>query len=208
MLKVNGIVSPKFKRYIIYNCLSNIVCGIETTMSTYSMYTASGFVSEKEIDIYSILSNMIMKDSIGQIAFIPVIPIMTSLSKYGDLKPLKFLGINIGIFEISTLIEHSTPLVSSYLFIPVAGIANIGKIIGLTGLSSFNIGMINKISKDNIIEMSSKISISSTITFGIGSMIGLSIIKLIPNYEIRLGMIIPLSILRYWLIKQSVKGLI
>lgn len=210
MFKVNGIISPFFKRYLVYNSISNFICGIETTMSTHSMFTASGVIDNNNVDIYSILFNMTVKDMIGQFACIPAIPLIASISKYGDMKPLKYLGINIAIFEVSTIIEHITPLIRSELFIPIAGLANIGKTVGLTGISSFNIGMINKISSDgkNIMEISSKISSISTASFAFGSMIGLGVVKFIPCYEVRLGLLFPMGLLRYWLSMKAVEGLI
>lgn len=199
-------ISPHFKRYIIYNSLSNFICGVETTMSTHSMFTATGL----NADTYSILFNMTMKDIVGQFASIPAIPLITSMSRYGDIKPLKYLGINIAIFEIATIIEYTTPLLPKEFFIPIAGIANIGKTVGLTGMSSFNVSMINRLSSDgkNIMEINSKVSSISMVSFAFGSMIGLGVVKIIPNYEARLAMLLPMGLLRYWLTKKAVEKLI
>ena len=90
MLKVSGLVSPFFKRYVVYNSIANFICGIETTMSTHSMFSASGIVNNN-VDVYAILFNMTIKDIVGQFACIPAIPLISTMSKYGDVKPLKYL---------------------------------------------------------------------------------------------------------------------
>lgn len=200
--------SKHFKQYLVYNSLSSLVCGIETTMSTHSMFKASGVVDN--VDMYSVLFNMTMKDVIGQLAIIPVFPLINKMSKYGDTKPLRYLGINIGIYEISTIIEHCTPMLSSSLFIYVAGVANIGKTVGLVGSSSFNVSMISKLSDDgkNIMELNSKISTMSTIAFAVGNVIGLGIVKTVPCYETRLCLLPFMGGLRYWFSLKSIKGLV
>lgn len=207
MFKVSGLTSPLFKRYLCYTSLSSFICGIETTMSTHSMFTASGTINNENIDTYSILFNMTMKDIVGQFASIPL---LTKMSRYGDKNPLKFLAMNIGIYEIATIVEHCTPLISSNFFIPLAGIANIGKTVGITGSSSFNVSMINKLSLDgkNIMEINSKVSSIGMVSYALGSVVGLVIVKFIPSYETRLCMLPFFGITRYWLSMRSVKGLI
>lgn len=207
MFKVTGKVSHVFNRYLTYTSLSSFISGIESTMSTHSMFEASGNFNKDRVDTYAILFNMTMKDIVGQFASMPL---LTKMGKYGDKNPLKFQGMNIAIYEISTIIEHCTPLLSSVLFIPVAGIANIGKTVGLTGSSSFNVGMINRLSlcKTNIMELNSKVSSIGMISFSLGTLVGLGIIKFIPSYEMRLGLLPFFGIIRYFLSTKAINGLL
>lgn len=204
ILKISGNISPHFKEFLFYKCLSDVVCGVETILSTHSMFDASGVGNS---DVLSVLVNLSSKDIIGQIASLPII---NKLSKMGDQTPIKHLGFSIAIFEISNFVEHLTPLLPTILFIPVAAFANIGKNIGFTGTGSFNANLINKISlsKDNISEIYSKITSFSTISFSFGMMIGIFLVKIIPCYYTRLGLLVPLSILRFSLLAKSVKGIL
>lgn len=203
------ILKNKVRHYIFYNCLSNFICGVETTMSTHCMFKASTVVDCNNIDTYSIIYNITMKDFFGQMFLIPAFPFITKVSKYGDKNPLKFLGLNIILFEISTLIEHCTPIFSQSSFIFAASIANIGKTISLTGYSSFNVNVINKLcNKDNVMELNSKISTLSTISYAFGTVAGLGIVKMIPCFETRLMMLPLFGVFRYYITIKSVKGII
>lgn len=202
------MLSSKVKRYCFYNSISNFICGVETTMSTHSMFYASNYIEHDNIDVYSILYNITIKDFIGQSFLIPIYPVMSKFSKYGDKEPLKFLGLNIGIFEFSTILEHCTILISESLFIPAASIANIGKTISLTGQSSFNIKVINKISNNDVIENNTKISTISTVSFGFGTIFGLAIVKMIPCYNTRLCLLPLFGLARYYITLKSVKDII
>lgn len=202
MLKIRGKISPHFRNFLIYNSLSNFICGIETTMSTHSMFVASG---SENADAYSILVNMSIKDIVGQFASVPVI---SSISKMSDKNPVKYLALNLGIFEVSNLLEHLTPLVSDY-FIPIAGLANVGKTAGLTGLCSFNVSMISKLSLDgkNVAEINSKVASVSNVAFSIGTLVGLGVVKLLPDFHIRLCLLFPISLLRFYFSLKAIKGL-
>lgn len=210
MFKIGGSNNSKFTRYLFYNSINNFICGIETTLSTYSMMNASGLVNSNNIDVYTMLFNMTLKDMVGQFACIPAIPLIAKISKYGDLHPKRYLAINVFFVEASTILEYITPIVPSSLFIPFAGIANIGKTVGLTGGSAFSVAMINHMSKNgkNIMEMSSKITAISTVTFSLGSVVGLGVIKFIPCYYTRLVLLLPMGYLRFLCSKKAVKGLI
>lgn len=203
-LKVTGLVAPSFNHFILYNSLSSIICGIESILSTHSMLKGSGVGNE---DLLSILINLSSKDILGQLISIPII---TKFSKIGDQNPTKHLQVSIGVFEVSNILENLTPLVPGYCFIPLAGIANIGKNIGFTGIGGFNSNMINKLSidKDNITEIYSKVTAISTISFSLGMILGLCTVKLIPCYYTRLGLLPIFGLLRYYCSLKSVEQLI
>lgn len=203
-LKVSGQISPSFNHYLFYNSLSNVICGVETVMSSHSMLEASGVGNE---DVLSILINLSCKDVAGQIISIPII---AKFSKLGDSNPKKHLAISTAIFETSNILENLTPLVPGFCFIPLASVANIGKNISFTGTGSFNANMINKLStdKNNIAEIYSKVTAISTVSFSLGMIAGLCVVKLIPCYYTRLTMLLPLGIARYYCSIRSVKYLI
>lgn len=203
-IRISGTVNKSYKKFIIYNSLSNIICGIETTLSSYSMLKASGVGNE---EVLSVFINLYSKDIIGQIFSAPII---SKFSKIGDKNPKQHLYINSFIFSASNILEHLTPLLSSFYFIPVAALANIGKNIGFTGISSFNINMINKlsISKDNITEIYSKITTLSSINFSLGMILGICIVKIIPCYYTRLSLLPFLGISKYYLTLKSTKEIL
>ena len=202
-LKVSGRILPSFNHFLFYNSISSAICGIETIISSHSMLKASGVGNE---EVLAVLINLSCKDIAGQIFSIPII---NRFSKIGDSNPKKYLAISTAIFEISNIIEHLTPLVSSFYFIPLAALANIGKNVSFTGTGGFNSNMINKLSidKDNISEIYSKVTSISTISFSFGMILGLCIVKIIPCFYARLSLLPILGITRYYFSIKSIKHL-
>ena len=206
MFKVSGEISRHYYKYLIYSSATNIICGFESTVSSYSMLYASG-VGDETVALASISLNLISKDILGQIISVSFI---NKASKYGDKTPSKYIRNNVILFELSNFLECCTPLFTNSMFIPMATIGNIGKNIGFTGFGSFNANVISKLSinKDNITELYSKITIVNSLSYSFGMSLGLIFVNLVPDLETRL-FVLPISgILRYMFIKKSIDGII
>lgn len=203
MLKVTRSVS---QHYHIFNSIGNIFAGIESTISTSSMLESSGMCKENVV-LSTVSINLIGKDIIGQLMSAPII---NKLSKTSDCAPMKNMKINIALFEFSTLLECLTPFFPVSYFLLLASVGNIGKNVSFVGIGAFNYSIINKLStsENNIAELYSKVTIISSLSYSVGMIIGLGIIKYIPCYYTRLGLLPFLGISRYMCIKKSVEGLI
>lgn len=206
LFKIDGNVSPHYKKFLINTCLSNVVCGIESVMSTYSMLDATG-VGKDVASLSAISLNLIGKDIVGQIFSVPV---TTLTSNYGDKNPINYTKFNVVIYSISNMLEFLTPLFPKSCFILVAATGNIGKNIGYNGFGAFTANAINKVSidKTNISEIHSKITSSIQLSYSFGMMLGLGVVNLIPCYYTRMCFLPILGCLRYYFMTNSIKGLL
>lgn len=209
MFKISGKVSPMFGNYIFYTSLCNVISGVESVLSSYSMLDATGVgkYGEEAVSLAAVSLNLMGKDIVGQIVSVPV---TAMVSKMGDKDPVKYAKLNVFIFGTSTLLEYITPLVPSQYFILLAASGNIGKNIAFNGLGAFNANAINNISidKTNISELYSKITSVVQLSYSFGMILGLTIIKYIPCYYTRMGLLPFLSIGRYLCMINSIKGII
>ena len=154
MFKISGKVSPMFGNYIFYTSLCNVISGVESVLSSYSMLDATGVgkYGEEAVSLAAVSLNLMGKDIVGQIVSVPV---TAMVSKMGDKDPVKYAKLNVFIFGTSTLLEYVTPLLPSQYFILLAASGNIGKNIAFNGLGAFNANAINNLSidKTNISEL-------------------------------------------------------
>lgn len=182
--------------------MSNFISGIQSVLSTHSMLGALN-MGDSERDLISVSVNLIGKDVIGQMASIPI---LSKISKVGDSDSKSYLKLNVLIYEVSNFIECSTPVFGPNYFMLLGALGNIGKNIGFTGFGSFNAKLINMISldKDNICELYSKITVASTISYSLGMVFGLAIVKLIPCHYTRLSLLPFLGFIKYNFLVQSV----
>lgn len=201
-------VSKSYYKFLCYNSMANFLCGIQSTLTSYSMLDASG-VGREHVELTTVSLNLVGKDIFGQICSVPVIQ---SISKLGSKKPIKHMKISLLIYELSVFVECMTPLLPTSSFIVVATMGNIGKNIGFTTMGSFNSHIITQLStcenKNNIIELHSKIASISTVSFSVGMAAGLVFIKYLPTVEHRLAVLPFLSLSRYILLKKSVENIL
>jgi len=105
--------------------------------------------------------------------------------------------------------ECATPLLPISMFIPIAGIANVGKNIAATGMGAVNARVIQKLAEDNNIgEIYAKISILNTLGSTIGMAIGLLIAARVPDHSMRLGLMPFFTVFRIYSYNKAVDELI
>ena len=104
LLKINGRVSPHYKNFLIYTSLSNCICGIESTLSSYSMLDAAGVgkIGEHAVPLAAVSLNLVGKDILGQVLSVPITALV---SQYGDRNPVKYTRFNVLTFELSKRIS-------------------------------------------------------------------------------------------------------
>ena len=88
------------------------------------------------------------------------------MGQKADKDPSKFIKYSMAFQQSAIFIECATPLLPISTFIPVAGLANIGKNIAFTGIGAVNAKIITKLAEeDNIGEIYAKISVLNLDTY-------------------------------------------
>jgi len=206
---LNGKVVKKYKKYLFWQCINNSICGIEAVISTHSMYGALNNADNTQNIQNSLTFNMIGKEIIGNLASLPLVNV---ISKMGDKKINKFVFVNVSIFELSTIVECSTSLINNCFFIPMASLGIIGKGVSFIGMGALNAKVISKIieetdDKNNMCELHSKNSSLVTVSFSVGMIFGLALVKIIPCPQTRICLIPALGCIRYYSTIKSVEDI-
>jgi len=191
-----------YPKYLAWSFISNTMSSMESVLGTHSMLSVVG----KESTELAVSFNYIGKDLFGQIGGLWY---MYRMGGESDKNPKRFIKKTMFTQQASIFLECATPLLPSSLFIPIAGLANIGKNISFTGLGSINAKVIQHMdSRKNVGEMYAKITTINTIASTIGMMIGLGITAYVPDHGTRLCIIPFITVLRLWTYKRSIKNLI
>lgn len=203
----------KLYKYIFFSSINNIINGIEVSFSTNILYSA--LFSDYNNEINSSINKIIIKDIAGSILGIPII---YPLSKLGDKNSSKFVLYNSMLFEISIFIDFMVKFFPDN-FILLSSSSNILKSSYYVGYSSINMKISNFIfdeikktnveyqdnNENNICQISSIKTVISTISFSLGSLIGIYLIYILPDTNSRLFLIIPFGLIRYYNSRKMVK---
>ena len=111
------------------------------------------------------------------------------MGEKADKDTKKFVKYSMAFQQASVFMECATPILPISTFIPVAGLANIGKNIAATGIGAVNAKIIATLAEDNNVgEIYAKISVLNTLGSTIGMGLGLAIAAHTPrsHYEIRI----------------------
>lgn len=197
----SGKVHKKYGQYVGWSCLSNIIVSTESVLSTHSMLSVVGQASTE----LTLSVNYIGKDIVGQLGGLWYI---NRNGKQADINSTKFLNSSLFIQQSSNMIECATPFLPIPLFIPIAGLANIGKNISFTGIGAINARIIQTLAhEDNIGEIYAKISVLNTLGSSIGMGLGLCLVAYIPDHSTRMCLMPFLTIARVYTYKKAVKDL-
>ena len=111
--------------------------------------------------------------------------------------------------QTSVFMECATPMLPISTFIPVAGLANVGKNIAFTGIGAVNAKIIATLAEDNNVgEIYAKISVLNTLGSTIGMGLGLVIAAHIPDHTTRLGLMPILTMIRIYSYNKAIEDLI
>lgn len=195
-----GKVHKNYGRYVYWSLLSNAIGSMEGVLSTHSMLSVVG----KESNELVISVNYIGKDIVGQLGGLWYI---NKMAQKSDEDPKAFAKYSILFEQTSNFLECATPLLPTLIFIPTAGIANIGKNISAIGIGAVNAKIIQKLAKENNIgEIYSKIGVLNTIGSSIGMGFGLILTCVIPCHTTRLCIIPILAYIRYYCYQTAIEG--
>lgn len=179
------IETVKYIKFISAIIANGILSGTSSSISTHEMFSV--------ISNENLTNNFIGKDILGQLGLLFATgEIAKKESKY-------ILKSSLIIYEVSNLVECCTPFFSETYFIPIASIANIGKNVGFISLGAFNSEVISKLSidKTNIPQIYSKVAVISSVSFSLGMALGLYSIKIFPEHNSRIQLVMFLGVLRY-----------
>ena len=197
-----GKVHKKYGQYVGWSCLSNIIVSMESVLSTHSMLSVVGHTSNE----LTLSVNYIGKDIIGQLGGLYYI---NKIGKKADQDSSNFLKHSLLIQQSAVFLECATPLLPLPVFIPLAGIANIGKNISFTGIGAINAKIIQKLAEDNNVgEIYAKITILNTLGSTLGMGMGLCIAFYIPDHSTRLCLIPFLTAARIYTFNKAVQNII
>ena len=171
-----GKVHKNYGKYVGWSCLSNVVISIESVLSTHSMLS---LVGQTNSDL-TLSINYIGKDIVGQLGGLWY---MNKIGQKVDKESSKFINYSIFFQQSAVIMECATPLLPIDMFIPIAGIANIGEIYA-------------------------KISILNTLGSTIGMAIGLVITARVPDHSMRLCLMPFFTAFRIYSYNKAVNELI
>lgn len=202
MFKVSGVVNINYFTFLKWYCLNNVLCGIEGVFATHNMFGALNVNN----DAFNFSANYIGKDILGQLCGLTLI---NKFSKYGDKDTKKYIIINSLIYEFASLMESCTPLIDQQYFLFVGIFGNIGRNISFNAFGALKMKAMKDLSSDNnVTEMYTKINVASTVSYSLGMIVGLGLIKFIPCHMTRIGMLPIIGMLRYFTLRKSLDFII
>jgi hypothetical protein len=193
-------VHPKYNHFAKWSMVSTCISSIESVCSTHCLLNC---VSDQPSP-FAVSYTYLTKDVIGQFGGLYVIH---KYSQHIDKNITKFSVINNILFQSCIILECATPMIIPEAFIPITVLSSIGRNISMVFFGAMNARCIQHLAIDkNIGELYSHIGILNTFASSIGMTIGLGVIWLIPDHEIRLFCVIPFLFLgRMWAYRNMIK---
>lgn len=202
LLLPSGKYSGNYVKYLKWSFLSNVIVSMQSAMSTHSMLDV---LTDDMGGGYKTI-NYVGKDIIGQVGALCYI---SNMGEKSDKEPEKFLLYSNVIQQTSFLMVSCTPLLSSTVFLPIAGLSNVFSNISFTGYGAVNAKCIQSISEDNNIgEIYSKLTAVNTTASSIGLSLGVGLCIFIPDHESRLVLLPILGVLRIYTYNKAIENII
>jgi hypothetical protein len=171
-------------KYILWNGITTCIQSMNTTLASGSILAKLNAVGNMSLMLYNYLG----RDACGQAGGAAY-----SYYKGGNIKnnPQGHGGHANSMIIGATFIESAVsylPLSGKLMFAPLV-VANVGKNIGWIGAGAVNTHYMSNISKDNIAEMYTRMSVANSFGATIGTMAGLGLTRYtIGNPVLGLGL--------------------
>jgi hypothetical protein len=165
-------------RYVRNCAVYNFIAAAEMTITTHSMLEA--VVPPDQRDILNVTYNFLGKDVVSNMLSLSAISV---LSRKIDEAPRKSVYISQSLYQLSILTEAMSPALSSLLFVPLIGLAGTGKSLTWAAMGALNAKVISKMCPQQAGKFYSKLTISSVLGNSLGTVFGLSLIKLLPSTQ-------------------------
>ena len=138
--------------------------------------------------------NFVGRDVLGQLGSLVV---MMGLAKHIDRRPQEFLMFSHLVQQTSMACVLLTPMLPSSWFLPVAAVGNV-----CANVSFIGFGSIHALSKDNIGELYSKVTMHSTLASTVGLSLGMLLTKSALSPEVSFAV---LGVARVFTYHKAVK---
>jgi hypothetical protein len=177
------------KKYLKWMAVHSFSSSISSVISTNSMLSS---IMVKQPSYTSIVAtNYIGKDIIGQLG---VLMYVWKTGKNSDKYPLNYITKGGLILQASFFLENAAPLINNNSFVlPFLGFCSILKNISFISIGAVNAKNIQKICEGNMGEFYSKVASINTISSTMGMIVGIGIIYIIPCYNIRSYVVLPIT---------------
>jgi hypothetical protein len=143
--------------------------------------------------------NFVGRDVLGQLGSLVV---MMGLAKHIDRRPQEFLMFSHLLQQTSMACVLLTPMLPSSWFLPVAAVGNVCANVSFIGFGSINAKCIQALSKDNIGELYSKVTMHSTLASTVGLSLGMLLTKSALSPEVSFAV---LGVARVFTYHKAVK---
>lgn len=191
--------------FIKYSSLSTFFISAENVIGTHCMLHSLNITDPTSV---ALTYNFIGKDLIGQLGCLAY---LHKSSKQIDLQPRNFTHKVLVTQQAGIVMEYIIPFIPSYLFLPVAGVANVFKNISFAGIGAINAKCISRLSereKIGVGQLFAKVTAVNTCMSSLGMFFGLVIVGMVPDDEIRLGLLPIFSLLRIYTFRKAIANLI
>jgi hypothetical protein len=197
-----------YNRYALGNLIVNTLGSLQYTLATDTMLQSVESLSGSNTSGISAGMNYIGKDLIGQTFSLWF---MQRIGKYSDRNPKLFFNSILGLQQTAMLAETLTfTATGSYMFLGVAGTANIAKNIAFCGTGAINARVIGEIVKTDSRENGEVYSHLTTIASlgsSFGMALGIGTIYLLPDPSTRAVLVPIIGALKYTVMRWSLKGI-
>ena len=176
------------KKYVQWMAVNSWATSANSVISTNSML--SSIMSTTPSYSTVIGTTYIGKDILGQLGGLLY---AYKTGKHADRDPLKYSSKGVIVGQLSFYLENFSPLLTNKnLILPFLGISSTLKNVSFISIGAVNANNLQKISKDNIGEIYTKVSSINTLSSSFGMITGIGIINFIPSYTARTFLIMPL----------------
>jgi len=162
--------------YFRYSAIYNFVSGIESTITTHSVFGA--LIQENNNILYNVSFNYLAKDVVSNVGSLMVIG---RLSKNVDKHPLGTMYLSQFAYQAALISECYAKEFPEHFFIPILGFAGVGKAMAWTSVGAINAKVLSKIDPEKIGENYTKLAIINTTTSSLGTASGLLVVKCFPE---------------------------
>lgn len=165
------ICKTKYNHFLKWSLMSQ-VCG--SSMGAICMDSLFHSVSTAYLSY-----NYIGKDIVGQTGSLLF---LHKYAKESDTNPRKYVNRSLAFEQTANFIECAIQFLPTSFFIPLVGLANVGKNISWISVGALNTKCIQSISKDGDLgEVYTKIAALNTLASSLGMIIGLGFLYVVPN---------------------------
>ena len=197
-----GKVSPHYMKFVGWSFVTNVLVSMQVAMTTHSMLDV---VASADVGSELRTMNYIGKDVIGQIGSLIY---MSRMGVVADEKPQGFSTKSGLIQQTSFILMASTPLISSDLFLAMAGGANLLSNISFTGYGAINAKCIQEMSDDNTGEIYARLTTVNTLASSVGLGLGMWLCHLVPDHGTRACLVPFVGMARLYTFDKAIEGII